>query len=106
MLFGSGIVFMIVFNIDLSMFHMFFHPVLGHFAVLQLRGSGGYSTAVTQIVEVENELNIQVTFSCPPPGAGWEVQMLEAFIGNVAGGGGWYKIRGSPNQSKWPTNYH
>lgn len=69
------------------MFHMFFHPVLGHFAVLQLRGSGGYSTAVTQIVEVENELNVQVTFSCPPPGAGWEVQMLEAFIGNVAGGG-------------------
>ena len=49
-------------------------------------GSGGYSTAVTQVVEVENELNIQVTFSCPPPGAGWEVQMLEALIGNVAGG--------------------
>lgn len=57
MLFGSGIVFMIVFNIDLRMFHMFFHPVLAHFAVLQLRGSGGYSTAVTQIVEVENELH-------------------------------------------------
>eukprot|EP00434_Breviolum_minutum_P039568 symbB.v1.2.035140.t2/scaffold4668.1/size36730/2 len=38
-----------------------------------VQGSGGYSTAVTQIVEVENELNIQVTFSCPPPGAGWEV---------------------------------
>eukprot|EP00434_Breviolum_minutum_P039567 symbB.v1.2.035140.t1/scaffold4668.1/size36730/2 len=34
-----------------------------------VQGSGGYSTAVTQIVEVENELNIQVTFSCPPPGA-------------------------------------
>ena len=88
MLFGSGIVFMIVFHIDLSMFHMFFpHSSWARNAVLQLRGSGGYSTAVTQIVEVENELNLQVTFSCPPPGAGWEVQMLEAFIGNVAGEG-------------------